>query len=232
MFIMVDGIDGSGKSTVVDFWAEALHAAGKNVCSLKSFWQKHARHPAPEELEDCDVIVSAEPTFVGKGKEIRDTMIRKGSAATPMDLALAYAEDRRSLYESVLLPSLKKKKVIIQDRGVSTSLCYQPLHHPELTPALVSSLPGNAFALRHAPNHLVIVDTPAETAMLRLTEREKQDHALFERKEFLKQARTRFLEEAFQQTFRDRGTAVHCLNGETPLAIMKQEAITLLKRML
>lgn len=228
MFIMVDGIDGSGKSTVIDIWAEELKTMGKVVCSLKSFWKKHGRHPAPEELGPCDTILSAEPTFVEKGREIREQMIREGSSATPLDIARAYAEDRMILYQAVLLPLLEQGKTIIQDRGVSTSLCYQPLHHAELTPETVSELPGNAFALDHAPDHLVIVDAPAAAAMARLTDREKQDHALFERRDFLEQARERFLNPDYQKIFTDRNTNIHILNGGAAIDIMKQEANRLL----
>lgn len=231
MFIMVDGIDGSGKSTVIDFWAEELKASGKNVCSLKSFWQEHGRHPTPNELGDCDIILSAEPTFVEKGKEIREKMIRDGSSATPMDIARAYADDRLVLYHKVLLPLLHAGKTILQDRGVSTSLCYQPFHHTELTEGIVSEFPGNAYALDHAPEHLVIVDAPADAAMARLDNREKQDHAIFERKEFLELARARFLHPAYQKLFTDHGTHIHILNGGAPIAILKQEAIQLLKQL-
>lgn len=231
MFIMVDGIDGSGKSTVVDAWAEALKEEGKCVCSLKIFWEKHGRHPTLEELGACDVVISAEPTFIKTGKEIRETMIREGSA-TPSELARAYADDRLVLYREVLVPLLAQGKIIIQDRGVSTSLSYQPLHHPELTPEVVSELPGNAFALDHAPDHLVIVDAPADAALARLHGRKKQDHALFERQEFLARARARFLDPAYQKLFTDRDTHIHVLNGGAPIDIMKQEAIALLEHLI
>lgn len=227
MFIMIDGIDGSGKSTVINAWAKTLANAGKKVFFLKPYWLEHRKHPSPEEIKEYDVIVSAEPTFVGIGKKIRDILIREGSA-TPRTLAESYAEDRLVLYRDLLIPLLETGKIVLQDRGVSTSLCYQPLHDPVLTADDIASLHGNAFALDHAPNHLVIVDTPVDDALRRIGGREKQDHAVFEKKQFLEKARSRFLDQAFQKFFTDRGTRIHVLNGGKPIDIMKQEALTLL----
>lgn len=224
---MIDGIDGSGKSTVLQAWAEALANAGKKVFFLKTYWLEHEKHPSPKEVQGYDVIVSAEPTFVGIGKQIRDILIRADSA-TPRTLAESYAEDRLILYKDLLIPLLETGKIVLQDRGVSTSLCYQPIHDPVLTADDIAALHGNAFALDHAPNHLVIVDTPVDEALKRIGGREKQDHAVFEKKQFLEKARSRFLDQTFQKFFIDRGTQIHVLNGGKPIDILKQEAFTLL----
>ena len=229
---MVDGIDGSGKSTVIDAWKELLEKQQKRILSLRLFWKEHDRHPNEAEIGRYTVILSAEPTFVGIGKKIREEMIVSNTAYTPKQIAEAYAEDRKELYTAVIIPALKKGLIIIQDRGVSTSLCYQPLHDAHITADAIAQIPGNAFALAYPPNHLVLVDVEPKIAMSRLGKREKQDHALFERADFLKKARKRFLEPAYQEIFRKRGTAIHILNGAAPLDIMKQEAKTLLQSLL
>ncbi len=232
MFIMVDGIDGAGKSTVIDTWIDFLQNKNAPILSLRTFWKTHGRHPTPEEFKPHTVIISAEPTFVGIGKKIREEMIVSGTPYTPRQIAEAYAEDRKILYAAVIVPALQKNLLVIQDRGVSTSLCYQPLHHTDLTPEVIANIPGNAFALTHAPNHLILVDIEPAIAISRLLERQKQDRALFEKESFLIKARQRFLSHSYQELFRSRGTHIHILNGGVPLAIMKEEALRLLKHIL
>ena len=72
-------------------------------------------------------------------------------------IAQAYSLDRLILYKKIILPALADEKCVIQDRGVSTSLCYQTLSG-QLKLDYLSSLPGNAVALASAPNHLIIID--------------------------------------------------------------------------
>lgn len=225
MFIIIDGIDGSGKSTILETWAADLAAAGKKIFSLKSYWRERHTHPTADELMDYDVILSAEPTSVWIGSAIREEMIRRGTTYTGRDIAEAYALDRLVLYQRLIVPLRQAGKIILQDRGVSTSLCYQPLQDDRLSGDLVASIPGNAFALAHAPEYLVIADTPADMAMQRLGRRQdKQDTAIFEQADFLTQARDRFLSPEYQKYFTDRGTTVRVLNSHTSLDIMKQNA--------
>jgi thymidylate kinase len=231
MFIMIDGIDGSGKSTVMEAYAAHLEEMGKKVFFLKPFWLAHGRHPRPEELDGYEAVISAEPTSVGIGKHIRDVLIREGNATTRA-LAEAFAADRMVLYKTLLIPLRDAGMLILQDRGISSSLCYQPIHDPSLTPGWVAGLPGNAFALAHAPDHLIIVDAAPEEAIKRLSGRAKQDYAVFEKEQFLRQARARFLDPDFQRYFTAAGAAVHILNGGAPLAIMQQEAVGLLNTLL
>ncbi len=70
-FIMIDGIDGSGKSTIMNMWQEILEAQGKKLFLLKDFWQENGRHPRADEIpDDTYAIISAEPTYVWTGSSI------------------------------------------------------------------------------------------------------------------------------------------------------------------
>lgn len=69
LFVMVDGLDGSGKGVVVDAlrgWAEEK---GLKVLDLREYWKKHGRNPSSAVIANCDVIASAEPTYIGWGKK-------------------------------------------------------------------------------------------------------------------------------------------------------------------
>lgn len=229
MFIILDGIDGSGKSTIMSTWAELLSSQGKKIFSLKSYWQEYHTHPTAEDLGGYDVILSAEPTSVWVGAAIRQEMIRHKYQYGARSIAAAYAIDRLILYKRILVPLIVDGKLVIQDRGVSTSLCYQPLQDTSISMRDVAALEGNTYALDHAPHHLVIADLPAERAIERLHGRdEKQDNALFEQKNFLGKARKQFLHADYQKFFISRTTRIHTLNTDVPVDIMKRDAIQLL----
>ncbi|HLD60898.1 MAG TPA: hypothetical protein VJA27_02080 [Patescibacteria group bacterium] len=231
MFIMVDGIDGSGKSTVITAWKEHLAAAGNTIFDLREYWKEHGTYPHFSELKSYDFIFSAEPTYVGMGKVIREELIRKGTHYPPLAIAEAYSLDRLILYENSIVPALKAGKWVIQDRGVSTSLCYQV--SGGLDEKTVRELPGNAFALTHRPDHLLIITVPPETALKRLAGRsDKQDNVIFEQLEFQTRAAERFISPEFKQLFTKAGTAVHYLSGVPKADIMRQEAVRILEPLL
>lgn len=230
MFIMIDGVDGSGKSTIVQTWENTLKEQGKRVGTIKTIAAELNRLPTLEELANFDVIFSNEPTNTWVGAAIRQEMIAHETSYSGIATAEAYSLDRLILYTRLIIPLLEQGKTVIQDRGVSTSLCYQPIQDPNLTMQQVANLEGNALALKHRPDHLVIADVPAETAMTRLGGRsDKQDNAQFEKESFLTQARTSFLSEEYQSLFASRGSAIHVLNCDQPLDIMTAEATRLLQ---
>lgn len=232
MFIVLDGLDGSGKSTIIRFWAECLEQEGKKIFHLKNYWSEKRAHPMPEDLRGCDVIVSAEPTTVWTGAAIREEMIKTGTRYSARAVAEAYALDRLVLYTRVLLPMRERGVLIIQDRGVSASLCYQSVQDNRLSMEEIAGIEGNAFALAHAPDHLVIADITADTAMARLRGRQdKQDQSIFEHRAFLEEARGCFLDQTYQAYFKNRGTSVHILSAETPIDIMKEQSLSLLKKL-
>ena len=230
-FIMVDGIDGSGKSTIIEKWGEVLEQ-NNNVFYLKKYWKKHQTFPEPEELHKFEVIISAEPTYSWIGSAIRSEMVRKNHNYSPTSIAKAFSLDRLVLYKRVLLPALNSDKIVIQDRGVSTSLCYQPLQSSELTREYISNLEGNKFALENNPDYFIIADVKGEEAMQRLGLREQQDQSVFEKKDFLQQARESFLSEDFQKYFKLQDTKIKKLDCNKNIDIMKKNSVSLLKSIL
>lgn len=228
---MLDGIDGSGKSTIIENWKRSLAGHGTSVFDLRDHWKIHGTHPAPEKLSSFDVIFSGEPTSVGMGKTIREQMIKNGANYSPQAIAEAYAQDRQELYTQVLIPAMQKNRSIIQDRGVSTSLCYQAasgLSFEEIT-----ALPGNALALEYRPDHLIILQIDPSVALERVAGRHyKNDNAIFEKVDFLQKASAVFASPAYQTLFTDRGTVVHYLPADAPPAIIAASAEELLRSLL
>src|SRR3989338_7784939 len=131
-FVMIDGLDGSGKGTALDALKEWAIKEKKKVLDLREYWKQHDAYP--KSIEGYDVIISREPTSVNYGKKIREEMIAKEKEHntrkySAKEIAEAFAKDRKELYEKVIIPAKKSKKEIwiFQERGIITSLVYQPL---------------------------------------------------------------------------------------------------------
>lgn len=233
MFIMIDGIDGSGKSTVAQIWKDYLASQGNAIFDLKHYWQTSGKYPELHEMKNYDFIFSCEPTFAGMGKVIREELIKNGANYPPRAIVEAFSLDRLILYKKIIIPLLNSGKAVIQDRGVSTSLAYQSIQNKEFTFEKIAEFPGNKLALENRPDYLIIAKIPADKALARLHERsEKKDDAVFEKLDFQIKAAAIFYSEEYQKIFTERGTQVRYLNTDAEIDIMKQEAVELLKKLI
>ena len=229
MFVMVDGIDGSGKSTITKAWREMFEARSEKIFDAVAFAKAQRRIPTIEDVGDAHIIFSAEPTYAGLGKELRDHMLSPGSTATPREVTEKFAEARAELYEAMIIPALAAGKVIIQDRGLTSSLAYQPTMSEEITEEFVAGLPGNQLALQHRPDYVILCDVPADVAMSRLAGRtEKQDDSIFEKKEYMLRVAARFQTTSWQKYLTDAGTKIIVFNANQPIALAIRAAQRLL----
>ncbi|RME30819.1 hypothetical protein D6789_04515 [Candidatus Woesearchaeota archaeon] len=214
-FVMIDGLDGIGKGVFLEAMKDAALSEGRRVFDLHAYWRTHNLHPSVSEFMDADIIFSSEPTYTRFGRLIREELIRKGTNYSAMAIAQAYALDRQVLYDEVLKPALSKGIGVIQGRGVSSSLTYQPLDAALKGEALrledLMALPGNAQALDEdwVPNVLVIPTVSAEEAMRRLAGREEQDDACFEKYEFQLRLKESFEAQWFRDFFAERGVSLY-----------------------
>jgi dTMP kinase len=213
-FVMVDGLDGSGKGVAVTGLREYAESKGKKVLDLREYWKERGGFP---DISDYDVIVSAEPTFTGTGKKIREELIRNGSAATGKEIAEAFSQDREELYKKIIIPALEQGKWVFQERGVISSIVYQPMMgDSNVTLDFVKSLPGNKFCLEHAPDLMVITVVNPEVVIERLGEREKDDNAIFEKLEFQKKIREVYESGWLKELFEKHGSKVVYLDTNPP----------------
>lgn len=214
-FIIVDGITGSGKSTLlraVQAWAEACH---HRVFRL-SDWTQDAP-PRFEDVTEYDVYFTYEPTRTWVGRAIRYELSREDEPYGGEELAHAFSLDRQIMYRRLIIPALAAGKTIIQDRGVSTSLVYQPIMPSSVPLETVMRLPGNRLALEYAPNALVLTKLPAKTALTRIEERRDDLKGVFAQREFLQKLEARFEEPWLKELFEQRGTVVYNLDTSGPL---------------
>ncbi|MBN2112101.1 hypothetical protein JW707_03295 [Candidatus Woesearchaeota archaeon] len=211
--VMVDGLDGAGKGVAVNALREWAESKGMKVLDLREYWKENEGFP---DVSGYDAVVSAEPTFTGVGKKIREKLIKNGSAHSGKEVADAFSQDRKELYEKVIIPALKKGKYVFQERGVITSLVYQPLMENSYTLEEIKNLEGNKFCLEHAPDLLVIVLCKPEVVIERTAAREKQDDAVFEKVEFQKKIKKIYESKWLKELFESKGSKVVYLDTNPP----------------
>ena len=174
-FIVIEGIDGAGKSSV----ATAL-------CNFL----------AEKVLEGPEWLVrSAEPGGTDKGQEIRRLLKTPGGTNIPpmAELLLFYA-DRAITVEEVIKPALEQGKWVVSDRHNLSTLAYQGAGRGLRSETeILSRLVLDDFA----PDFTIVLDIPAELGVARARQRDgKLDRIEQAGLGFFTEARRRFLEEA------------------------------------
>jgi dTMP kinase len=100
-YIALEGIEGTGKSTVADRLAAKLEASGLNVVSVR------------------------EPGGTASGERVRDILLSPASDLMPWTEALLFAAGRAQLVGEVVGPALQADSWVVSDRSVYSSLAYQ-----------------------------------------------------------------------------------------------------------
>lgn len=98
-FIVIEGGEGSGKTTLIRALERYLQEKG------------------------YDVIVTREPGGVTSAEKIREVILNE--EVEPITEALLFASARREHLTKKVLPALKEGKVVLCDRFVYSSLAYQ-----------------------------------------------------------------------------------------------------------
>jgi len=141
-FVVLEGIDGSGKSTQARLLAEALRARGESV------------------------VETREPGGTALGEQMRAVVL--GSAAGELaDVAEVYlfAAARAQLVTEVIRPALMRGEWVVCDRFLESSLVYQGVARGLGVDAVARA---NELAVaRCVPDLVVVVDVPLEVAMAR-----------------------------------------------------------------
>ncbi len=211
-FVMIEGIDGSGKSTVTRAIREWAVSCNHRVFDLSAWCAEKGTLPRYEDIADFDVYFTFEPTKAWAGSAIRAMIAAGSDRYSGVEQAHAFSVDRLVLYRRLIIPALLAGKTVIQDRGVTTSIVYQPMMPGGPTLDQVLELPGNVLALSHRPDHLIVTDLPPEMALKRLAVRNGEAEQVFERLELLKTFTERYQSAWFAKIFTDRGTQMHRLD--------------------
>lgn len=231
-FVMVDGLDGSGKGTIVDGLAEWAEKKAMKTLDIRSYCSEKNDFPSEAELNDAEVIISCEPSFCYVGKAIRDELVRaNGRQYSAWSLAQAFSLDREILYRRVIIPAMKAGKYVFQERGLTSSLVYQPVQeHIQLSELL--RLPGNKLAMQNAPSLLLIAKVSPETVLKRLGLRAKKDNSIFDNLSFQRKLHERYLSDWLRNLFEQHGSKVEYIDTDEPKSEQdtKRESIELIEK--
>lgn len=230
LFIIIDGIAGSGKTTVIRSIHEYLCSQEKTCFRLQDWKEDHP--PTFEEINNFDVYFTYEPTRSWVGRAIRYELSRTDLPYGGEELAHAFAIDRQIMYRRLILPAINAGKIVIQDRGVTTSLVYQSIMPNGLSVDEIAKLPGNKLALDHAPNHLILTIIPIEQIIERINDRKDEEKGVFGDIELMRRVDLRFREQWFRELFESYGTKLHTLDTSGTLEESKTNAIQLISSLL
>ena len=138
-FISFEGIDGSGKSTQMQLFAENLKKSG------------------------AEPILSREPGGSTGAEEIRKLLVEgdpdRWSAYTEI---LLFTAARRDHLERTILPNLDAGKIVITDRFADSTRVYQGVARKDLA-QMVNAL--HDLMIAHDPNLTFIIDIDPKIAL-------------------------------------------------------------------
>ncbi len=166
MYIIIDGIDGSGKSSLIAHLGNRLRKTGFIPINL------------------------VEPSFGKYGLGIRKIL----SSSRPRDIEREreiFTRDRADHVETTITPLLglsnaSSKFVIIQDRGYLSYPAYQAVNDDEIEAML-----DEQIKIAQSPDYFFVLDIDPATALQRISA-DRDGPNLLEKKSILEDARRRF----------------------------------------
>ena len=167
MFISFEGIEGSGKSSLLE--------------NLKKYYLK-------KELE---VIFTKEPGGTELGKDIRGILLNPASLISSEAELLLLMADRIEHVKTIINPNLKKNKIIFCDRYIDSTIAYQGkgrnLSEDKIKELIdILNLP--------IPDLTILLDLPVEDGLLRANKRNELDRFEKEDINFHKSIRKSYLD--------------------------------------
>ncbi len=147
MFITVEGIEGSGKSSIINFVEKFLRQRGFKVAVFR------------------------EPGSTRIGEKIRSILLDKDNKElSPYTELLLYLAARTQLIEEKLKGALKKYDVVICDRFFDSTVVYQGY---ALGLGRVVQRAVNMFNLGIKPDLTILLDTRVENGLKRIKRKDR-----------------------------------------------------------
>lgn len=178
-FIVMEGPDGSGKSTQIELLREYLTEQG------------------------YDSIITREPGGTVIGEAIRDVILdpeyKSMSDITEM---LLYAASRAQLMSEVVGPALEEGKIVISDRFVDSSIVYQGIAR-EIGIDTVAKINEPGIGI-YKPDCIFFIDISEEEGLRRKKEQKKLDRMEQESIDF-----HHMVSEGYRKVLSDRDEVVY-----------------------
>jgi len=171
MFIAIEGIDGSGKSTVITRLRDRLVSRG------------------------FAVYITSEPSQSPIGRLIRDWLLKPNAdVAHPSVFALLFVADRVQHYYGEVKPMLDRGYLVISERYMESTLAYQGA----MGLPMDWLIELHRFVPR--PDLTIILDVPVSVAMSRLSSRRRLEVFEINR-DFLERVRELLLRRALELNY-------------------------------
>lgn len=201
-FITIEGGEGVGKSTNLNFIKAYLEASGK------------------------EIVITREPGGTEVGEEIRNLLLahREESMGESTELLLMFASRAQHLQRRIL-PALNQGKWVLCDRFTDATYAYQGGGRGlEMeTIKTLEALVQNGVK----PDCTFLLDAPIEIGLHRASQRGELDRFELEEQQFFQRVRETYLERAKKE-----GERFCIIDASQPLAIVQQAITINLKRLL
>lgn len=150
LFIVMEGPDGSGKTTQINLLKEYLEEAG------------------------YECLITREPGGTVIGEEIRQLILNpEHKEMSPVTEMLLYAASRAQLVHEVIGPALEEGKIVISDRFVDSSIVYQGIAR-KLGISKVSAVNAPGIGI-YRPDGIFFIDLSEAEGLRRKKEQKNLD---------------------------------------------------------
>ena len=201
LFITLEGIEGAGKSTVIDFIENFIISSG------------------------YDVVKTREPGGTAIGEQIREILLNKNNDKLTDDteLLLIFAARAQHLSE-IILPNLTSNKIVLCDRFIDASYAYQGAGRG-IEQSKINLL-ENWVMPDIKPDLTFLLDLDPKIAFERTNKRSDADRFESEDIHFFEKIRQYYLERAENEPERFR-----VINSELSLEDVQEQIKNILKDM-
>ena len=150
LFIVMEGPDGSGKTTQINLLKEYLEEAG------------------------YECLITREPGGTVIGEEVRQLILNpEHKEMSPVTEMLLYAASRAQLVHEVIGPALEEGKIVISDRFVDSSIVYQGIAR-KLGISTVSAVNAPGIGI-YRPDGIFFIDLSDAEGLRRKKEQKNLD---------------------------------------------------------
>ncbi len=156
ILIVIEGIDGAGKSTQVRMLYDELRRRG------------------------IAAVLSREPTDSTYGQKIRELAQKGRETASPEEEYHLFMKDRKIHVDTLIRPALKDGKVVILDRYYFSTIAYQGALG--LDPEKIRR-ENEVFC--PVPDIVLLIDIPTDTGINRIKQYRGETPNLFEKQSYL-----------------------------------------------
>lgn len=209
LFIVIEGIDGSGTTTQGEKLTEWLRAQGHGV---------HFTHEPTTGPAGMLIKLALSKRLLGSNFDYHDPLedtSEKGSALDAHTLSLLYAADRMDHLATEVLPNLRRGRFVVSDRYELSTLAYQGMTVDEQWLIDIN---------RHArkPDLTIYLDVSVEHARQRMR-KTRWTRDLYEGEEDLRRIRERYLH-SIKRWATELGP-LKMLDGSTPIQTVHRQII-------